>query len=148
MASRRFDGAITTPDEAREPTDQTVLPEPARPRRPVLIEIAAAILIIGALMSFVGTVGYQVGGGDVGPIGVLVLGLNLLTVVVGFLIRGGRAWVLAINVVAIALFLELTALPSGLAFILATLDSIVLFALFRHRGWFDWRPPEPMRPAG
>lgn len=147
MAARRFDGAITTPDLGGEPTDQTVLPVPERPGRPVLVEIASAILIIGAGTSLLGTVGYQIGGGDSGSIGAVFVGFDILTIMVGVLIRSGRAWLLGVNLVAVALFLELTALPSGIAFVLAAFDSIALFALIRHREWFDWRPPEPARPA-
>ena len=93
-----------------------------------------------SVASVLSDLGYQMSGGDTGPIGMLAMVLNLATIVVGLLIRSGRAWILAINVVAIALFLELTALPTTFAIIFSTLDAIVLFALFRHRPWFDWDP--------
>lgn len=143
MASRRFEGAVTTPADSGEIPDSTLAPVPERPHRPILIELSAAILIIGGITGLLGTVGYQLSGGSSGGvIGLLVLALNILTVVVGGLIRAGRAWVLAINVVAIALFLEVTALPATFAIIYVVLDSIVLYALFRHRGWFFWRPED------
>ncbi|MEO5885361.1 MAG: hypothetical protein ABIQ58_07610, partial [Candidatus Limnocylindrales bacterium] len=69
---------------------------------------------------------------------------NLLMIVVGVLIRRGRAWVVALNVAAIAIFLELTALPSGFAVVFVILDTIVLTALIRHRSWFDWQPDDAL----
>lgn len=138
----RLEGALTTPADSGEIPDQSVPPEPERPPRPVLIEISGAILIVSAVTAILQTIGYQLSGGETGPIGLLVSALNVLTIMVGLLIRSGRAWVLAINVVAIALFLELTALPAAFALIFATLDAIVLFALFRHRAWFQWQPPD------
>jgi hypothetical protein len=143
MASRRFEGAVTTPADSGEIGDQTIVPTPERPSRPLALEASAAVLIIGGFTSILGTVGYQVGGGDTGMIGLLILALNILTVMVGIFIRMGRAWVFSINVVAIALFLELTALPSAFAIVFVVLDSLVLLSLFRHRGWFYWEPPEP-----
>jgi hypothetical protein len=153
MASRRFEGAVTTPADSGEIADQSIVPVPDRPPRPLALEASAAILIIGGLTSILGTIGYQIGGGDTGMLGLVILALDILTVMVGVLIRMGRAWVFAINVVAIALFLELTALPSAFAIVFVVLDTLVLFSLFRHRGWFDWKPPaapdppEPAEPA-
>lgn len=146
MSPRRFDGAITTADDSGEIRDASLAPAPERPRRPILIELGSAILIVGGMTAVLENVGFAVAGAEVGvaagPLGALILALNLLTILVGVLVRLGRAWVLAINVVAIALFLELTALPSTFAIVFAGLDAIVLFALFRHRAWFDWRPDE------
>ncbi len=142
MASRRFEGAVTTPADSGEIADQSIVPVPERPPRPLALEASAAVLIIGGFTSILGTIGYQVGGGDTGMLGLVILALDILTVMVGFLIRMGRAWVFAINVVAIALFLELTALPSAFAIVFVILDSLVMFSLFRHRRWFDWEPPE------
>jgi hypothetical protein len=141
--SRRFEGAITTPEE---PLDSTLPPTPERPRRPVVIEIAAAILIVGGITSIVGTLGAVLGtaNGPSGPTLAIVLGVDVLTVVVGLLVRLGRAWIVCINVVAVLLFLELTAVPSGsaIALFLAILDGFVFWAIARHRAWFDWEPPE------
>jgi hypothetical protein len=131
---RRFEGAITTPADGGDLPDQSIPPPPERPTRPILIEIAAAILIIGGLTSLLSAVTVP------GVIGLALVALNLLTVVVGIFVRLGRWWIVAINVVAIALFIELTALPSPFAALFATMDAIVLFALIRHRAWFDWEP--------
>ena len=131
---RRFEGAITTPADAGEVSDQSIPPPPERPPRPILVEVAAALLIVGGATSLLSAVSAP------GLIGLLLVALNVLMIVVGVLVRGGRGWVLALNVVALALFIELTALPSGFAILFATMDAIVLFALIRHREWFFWQP--------
>lgn len=66
--------------------------------------------------------------------------LNVLMIVTGLQIRRARWWRLALNVAAIALFLELTLLPDAFATLFAIMDAVVLFALIRHRGWFLWAP--------
>jgi hypothetical protein len=144
MPEGRFAGAITTPDQSGEPADGSIMPGPPRPGRPPLIELAGALLIIGGLTSTIGTLG-TIGTleADLGLIDGLLLGLAILTVVVGFLVRAGRAWVFDVNVVAVVLFLELTALPSASAILFATIDAIVLIALIRHRRWFDRTNPAP-----
>ena len=148
--TRRFDGAITTPEDQ---PDSARLPAAARPPRPLSLEIAAAILIVGGALATIGTLGLagaSAGSGPpaAGPVFGLLIALNVLTVVVGLLVRAGMAWILCVNVVAVALFVELTAVPGGSAFAagLALLDAFVFVALLRNRAWFDWRPP-PERVA-
>lgn len=150
--TRRFEGAITTPEDV---PDSTRPPVATRPPRPMIIEIAAAILIVGGFVGIVGTItaalGFDPAAADPGarPVIVLILALNVLTVVVGVLVRRGVAWIACINVVAVLLFIEFTAVPGGsaVAVLLAVLDAFVFVALARHRAWFDWRPPteEPAR---
>ena len=149
MADGRFEGALTGPSgrHGRTPAGATSL-VPVRPRRPPLVEFAAAVLIIGGLTGVLGRIG---AGGLVtsGPLELALLTLNLVTIVVGLLVRAGRGWVLALNVVAIVLFIEVTALPSGVAIVFAALDALVLAALIRHRDWFDrsrW-PTAPVEGA-
>ncbi len=147
--TRRFDGAITTPDE---PPDSTRPPAARRPRRPISIEIAAAILVVGGLVAIVGTIGslgllgLDGAAADPGarPVIAVILALNVLTVLVGLLLRIGRAWIVCINVVAVLLFIELTAIPGGspTAAFFTALDGFVFVALARNRAWFEWRPPE------
>lgn len=147
--SRRFDGAISTPDD--EWTDSSLSPEPTRPRRPPSIELAAAILIVGAMTDILGSLAWASGGPTASepgarPIVALLLALNILTVVVGVLVRTGRAWLVCINVVAVLVFVESMAIADGsvLAVLLAALDGFVFVTLTRQRGWFDWRPPPAM----
>lgn len=135
---------MSGPDGAAPPLDASVVPAPGRPPRPLLIEIAGAILIVGGLTSILGSLGTL--GPNAGALDIVFLGLGALTVLVGLLVRAGRAWVIDVNVVAVVLFLELTALPSTVAIVFVALDTIVLFALIRHRAWFDrdtWMTPSP-----
>ncbi len=139
MADRRFQGAVTGPEDSGEPLDDSLPPSPIRPPRPVLIELAAAILIVGGVTSLLGLLGQLDRPTD--TVDLFFAGSAILTIAVGLLVRAGRAWIFDINVVVLILFLELTALPSAIAIAFATLDTVVLVALIRHRPWFD--RPEP-----
>lgn len=144
MTGRRFEGAVTTPADSGVVVDSSVVPPPERPSRPILVEVAAALLIVGGLTSLIGALAAP------GLAGILFTALNVAMVVLGLLIRRGRAWVVAVNVVAIALFLELTALPTRYALVAIVMDAIVLVALLRHRAWFFWTPADtpPMATDG
>ena len=139
MSGERFEGAITRPVEPA-PEDDDAQPPPEPAHRPWLIELASAILIVGGLQSLLTVPDPFVPG--VGIVPWLLIALAVATIVVGVLIRSGRAWPLALNVTAIVLFLEATALPSPFAIVFLVLDAIVFIALVRHRAWF-----EPDRPA-
>jgi hypothetical protein len=137
MPDRRFAGALTIPDTADDAADSSMEPAPPRPARPAMLEFAAAILIIGGLTSVISSLATVGRLGDAaGPLDLILVGLASSTIIVGLLVRAGRAWVLDINVVAIILFLELSALPATSAFLFSALDLIVLWALLRHRAWF------------
>lgn len=140
MAGRRFAGAITTPADSGELPDQSIPPPPERPARPIFVELAASILIVGGVTSLIGSLQAP------GLLGIAFVALNVVMVVLGVLIRRARAWVAAVNVVVVALFLEVTALPSAFAIVFIVLDGIVLAALIRHRAWFDWRPEDATAP--
>ena len=75
------------------------------------------------------------------PVVTLLLALNVMTLVVGVLVRAGRAWLASINIVAVLVFVECTAIPDGsaIAALLAVLDGFVFVTLARHRAWFEWR---------
>ena len=140
--TNRFEGAITTPDE--DIADQTVVPEPERPPRPALVELAAAILIVGGITAIIGWLGAEIAGrgapASAGLLPAIVVGLNLVAIATGVAIRRGRYWRLCINLVAIAIFLYLTALPNPIAMFYVALDVVVFYALLRHRAWFYWTP--------
>ena len=133
-----------TPADVRDPR---ALP---RPRRPTAIEFAAAILIVGSSVNVIQTMagGTVVGGVAVPPIFLLAsTGLDALLVVIGFAIRAGRWWVLAINVTAVVVFLYGTsALDSGLSeipLVFSVLYGAVFVMVFLNRSWFTtmatWR---------
>jgi hypothetical protein len=117
--------------------------EVPRPRRPALVELAAAILIIGsatdAAISIEGVATATTAESRFLALASVVVGLWL--VVLGLLIRNGRAWLVAINVVAIAAFLELRSV-TFVGLLSAILDFVVVAILLRTRWWFQWRPPD------
>ena len=89
-----------------EPVD----PEPLRPARPPVIELAAAILIVGGVLGLIGlasAAGSLPAG--IGPFIVMTILLDAGSIVVGLLVRVGRLWVVAINYAAVLGFLDLLA---------------------------------------
>jgi hypothetical protein len=140
--SPRFEGATTTPDD--EIPDWSVIPEAERPPRPILVELGSAILVVGGLTAIIGWLGAQVAGvgipADAGLLPAVVVGLNVVAIATGVLIRSGRYWRLCVNIVAVAIFLYLTAFPNPMAVFFGFLDTIVFFGLIRHRAWFEWKP--------
>ena len=112
------------------------------------IELSSAILIVGGAFAAISTLAAasadpgMLTAGAAPVVGLLIV-LNVLTVIVGLLVRRGTAWILCTNVAAVVLFVELTGVPSGGAFAagLAALDAFVFISLMRNRPWFDWRPP-------
>ena len=145
----RFDGAIAPPDE--EIPEPSVVPDPERPPRPVLVELGAAILIVGGITALVGWVGTQIAGtsisGDAGLPTAVFVGLNVALIPTGVLIRDGRHWRVCISIVAVATFLYLLAFPNPQAVFFGVLDLIVVFGLGRHRAWFEGKPPEASRAS-
>ena len=109
------------------------------PARPAVVELAAAILITSGVLGLVGAIG---AGSDL-PAGtemilVLTAALNIGSLVIGVLVRGGRAWLLAVNYVAVLGFLDFTGAPaSGLALLLGIADVIVVIILLVQKPWFD-----------
>ena len=126
----------------RDAPDATAAPaeEPRRRRgRPVLVELASALLIVGGAMNLLisiqvlGLLGER--GEPIGPLTLVTIVLAIATLALGILVRYGMGWLLAVNVVAVLAFLELTAgSPVGLLF--GIVDTIVVLALFREREWF------------
>jgi uncharacterized membrane protein len=122
--------------DADEPPGEPI-PQP----RPAPIELAAAILIVGGVL---GLVGLAAAASDLPPgtepLLVVTGALDIGAVVIGVLIRFGRAWLVAINYVAVLGFLDLMAAGgSGLALILGVADVLVVIILFLHKPWFDGR---------
>lgn len=118
---------------------------PAAPRafhpRPILVELASAILVVGAatnlLISIDGLIGFAQTGGDIGVPTVITIAVATLTFALGLAVRFGRAWLVTVNVMAVIGFLELLSTTSiGLLF--GGLDVFVVLALMRERPWFEW----------
>ena len=122
---------------------------PTRPRRPFLVEIAAAILVVGGVISILTSIEVVLRLGEEGQpvegLAVLSLAIGAALLVLGLLVRYGRAWLVTVNVVAVAGFLELTSgTVPGLLF--GSLDVFVVLALFWERAWFQWSAPASDQP--
>lgn len=148
------DGADQAPGD--EIPDQTVTPEPespapaperpARPVRPVLVELASAILIVGGITAIVGWLVAQVldigAAANAGLVPVIFVILNVVAIAMGVAIRRRRYWRLCINLVALSMLLYLTGLSSPIAMFYFALYAVVFYALFQHRSWFDGDVPD------
>lgn len=115
------------------------------PPRPVLVEIAAALVIVGGAFNLLLSVDAMVTlarqGGDIGLLPVVTIVLAMTVLALGLLVRSGRAWLVALNVVAVLAFLELISqTPVGLVF--GMLDVVVVLALIRERPWFEAKSAE------
>ena len=114
-------------------------PDVPLPSRPPTVELAAALLIVGGAISFLGAVS-SISSLPAGTELILALTIALAvgSIVVGLLVRLGRLWLVAVNLAAVLGFLDL--LGSGaspLALMLGLADIVVVVILFRHKPWFD-----------
>jgi len=127
---------VTIPREEPAPPNDPA----ARPRRPPAVELAAAILIISGIVGLLNSIDFamRLGQRPDGAEALLAVSaaVNLLTIVVGLLVRSGRGWILAANVVAVAVFLEVTS-GTGPGIVFGLLDLVVLVVLFLERRWFN-----------
>jgi hypothetical protein len=126
----------------RETTDDVAGLE--RPGRPAVVEAAAALLIVSGwarLLGIIASLGSATGAGAVSP--AIDLAILMGMIVTGFLVRAGRAWVFAVNLVAVLAFIELLGLPSPVSLAFAPLFALAFAALFLNKPWFDamreWR---------
>jgi hypothetical protein len=115
-----------------------------RPRRPWPVELATASVIISGAMSILlsidayGRLAQQ--GADVSLV-VPSIAIGIAMLLLGILLRTGRAWLVGVNVLAIAGFLELiSGTPVGLVF--GALDALAVVVLISYRPWFAWKPGE------
>ena len=125
--------------------------ELVRPARPALVELAAAILIVGGtlqLFSGIATLPSVPPGAE--PFAGLALALDVVSIGSGLLARTGRAWLVALNVAAILGFLDL--LGSGgspLLLMLGVAEVVVVALLLARKPWFDamslWRADQTAR---
>ena len=119
---------------------------PQRPERPVLVELASAIMVVGGIMGVLSSIDVMsrlAEGGDdtIGPLIVLSVVIGIASILLGVLIRLG----VALNVTAIAAFLELTS-GSIVGLVFGMLDAFVVMVLLVEQRWFRWTPA-PNDPA-
>ena len=121
-----------------------------RPRRPPLVELAAALLIVAGTIQLISVVGAIATGNlppDAGGLLALTVAIDVATIVAGFLTRAGRLWLLVVNYVAVLGFLDLLrATQSIVALVLAVVDLFVLYVLFTNRAWFQPPREEEIKP--
>jgi hypothetical protein len=120
-----------------------------RPPRPVLVEVATALLIISGFMSLFTSLDAIIAIATSEEPDLALLALFLFigvgTIAVGIALRYGFGWLFGVNYVAIAAFLELTSgTPQGLLF--GGIDLFVLAVLLAQRPWFAWNPEDDARP--
>jgi len=123
--------------EGPEPSvDEADAPLPARP---AAVELAAALLIVGGVISVLSAVSNVSSlPPGVEPILALTVALAIGSVVVGVLVRLGRVWLVAVNYAAVLGFIDLLgAGASPLSLTLGLADVLVVVILFRYKPWFD-----------
>jgi hypothetical protein len=107
------------------------------------VEVATAMLVVTGFLSFFTSVEALASMAtreepDLVLVALVVF-LGLGTIAIGIALRYGHLWLLGVNYVAVAGFLELTSgTPQGLLF--GALDVAVLAILVAHRPWFAWTP--------
>lgn len=123
-----------------------------RPARPAVVELAAAILIVGGALGLLGgfTAAPSLPSGTE-SVFVLAIVLDIGAIVAGVLVRFGRWWIVAINYVAVLGFLDLVASGGSLlALLRGVADVIVVVILVLTKPWFDalaaWRAAQPFTP--
>ncbi len=111
-----------------------------------MVEAAAAILIVVGVAGIAAQLlalidGTEVPAAGAEPILVVQYLLIASTIVIGLLVRAGRAWPICVSVATILLLLDLIAVPSGnlFAILFSVLDAVVVVTLLRHKAWFDSR---------
>ena len=125
--------APATGDQAQGQPPRTV------PRRPVLVELASALLIVTSAVSVLLSVDVLNNlirqGEEIGLLVVLSIALATLNLGLGLGVRFGRLWLTTINVAAVLGFLELiSATPVGIFF--GAIDVLIVLALVREHPWF------------
>jgi hypothetical protein len=133
------DPPIVTAVEPQEPR--------ARPNRPALIELAAALLIVAGVLGLISLFAPDPRRPEgLEGLALLTVALNVVQIVVGILVRMGRLWIVDVNYVAVLGFLDLAgASGSTLALLLGVTEIAILAVLFAYRSWFDGRWAKPSR---
>ena len=112
---------------------------PRRRTRPLLVELAAALMIVSGAVSLLLSIQALVflanEGVGIGDLSLITIVLAIVELGLGIAVRYGRAWLVTVNVVAVLAFLELIS-GSTIGLFFGLLDTIVVLALFREREWF------------
>lgn len=112
-----------------------------RARRPALVELGAAMLIVGGAAQLLLRVGALAQGFAVpDPAAALGIGIDTLAIVVSLLVGAGIGWILCLNVGAVLAFIdfrELVLSGSAVARRFLAFDTLALVAIVRHRDWFE-----------
>jgi len=130
------------------PSDE---PGMQRPPRPMAVELATAMVIVSGLVSVLISIEAFARMSELGSEGTELtlpsLAIGLALVILGVLLRFGHAWLVGVNVLAIAGFLELiSGAPIGIVF--GALDVVAVIVLLVYRPWFVWRLPSGRGAAG
>lgn len=119
---------------------------PQRPPRPVLVELATALLIVSGFLSLflsMGAMASLATSDDLLPfLALLAIVLGVAVPIVGIGLRYGRWWLLGVNLTAVASFLELTS-GSAPGLLFGSIDLFVVAVLLAYRPWFAWTPRDP-----
>jgi hypothetical protein len=103
------------------------------------VEVAAAIMIVSGaisiLTSFEAAMSFSAQGTLDEPLAVLSIAIGVATVLLGLLVRVGRAWLIAVNVAAVAGFLEIVS-GTAAGWLFGALDVAVVLLLMNDRPWF------------
>jgi hypothetical protein len=120
----------------------------SRPDRPAAIELAAAILIVSALIRlFVVALAIAAppeAGVEVSPTRVTVeTAIQVATMLTGFVVRSGRAWLVVVNIVVVLAFLQIISVQGPVSLAIAVLYAGASAVVFAQRPWFaamgGWR---------
>jgi len=123
------------------------VPTPDAPRRPLTVEFATAVLVVGGAFGIILRIIDPLVGSDgppaIDPIFVISFGLDLLSIAAGLLVRSGRTWIVGANVAALFAFLWLSVVPNPIGIVFGGVYLFVVVATFLARDWFramaDWR---------
>jgi lysylphosphatidylglycerol synthetase-like protein (DUF2156 family) len=116
---------------------------PRRRARPVLVELASALMIVSGAVSLLLSIQAIINLANqwlgIGDLSLLTIVVAIVELALGLAVRYGRAWLVTVNVVAVLAFLELIS-GSAIGLFFGLLDTIVVIALFREREWFRSTP--------
>ncbi|HEV8697650.1 MAG TPA: hypothetical protein VGQ89_08155 [Candidatus Limnocylindrales bacterium] len=135
---------MTDLDRRRRARESEATIHSRRPR-PILVELASAFLVIGGALSVlmsVETVARMAGQGRIeASVALISLIIGAASVALGLLLRAGRAWLIGVNLIAVAGFLELTS-GTIVGLLYGAIDVFVVVALVATREWFR----QPLTP--